>query len=309
MSNQITSGIHRGVSSYCWDQQLYWTMELEDMFAHMQDTGAYGLEILADGIIKGYPNPSNEWLDKWFGLVGKYDIVPVEYGHWVESRMFRDRDYTTQEALTMLTHDIKLASFMGFTCMRTKLGVCDETLTPVPNWREIIERALPYAEKYGVVMLPEIHFPTKLKSAMIDDYCEFIDKLGTKHFGLNIDFGVFMTPDPKRVFGGPRPASPADKVLDAAPLQAPPFDMTPSKPEDLIPLLPYVYCCHAKFYNVNEHFEETTIPYRQIADIMNNHGWNGYLLSEYEGDNKDVPGYATNQVRRHQVLLKNLLGQ
>ena len=56
-------------------------------------------------------------------MIEKYDIVPVEYGHWVESRMFRDRDYTTDEALAMLIHDIKLASFMGFTCMRTKLGV------------------------------------------------------------------------------------------------------------------------------------------------------------------------------------------
>ena len=276
MSQNKVKGIHRGVSSYCWDEQLYFNMDLEDMFMHMQDIGAYGLEILADGIVKGYPNPSNDWLDKWFGMIEKYDIVPVEYGHWVESRMFRDRDYTTDEALAMLIHDIKLASFMGFTCMRTKLGVCDETLTPVPNWREFIKRALPYAEKYNVVMLPEIHLPTKLKSKMIDDYVEFIDKEQTKHFGLNIDFGVFMTP---------------------------------STPEDLIPLLPYVYCCHAKFNNMNEDFEETTIPYKEVIDIMKEHNWNGYLLSEYEGPNKDVPGYATTQVRRHHVMLKRLLGE
>jgi len=292
LSQNKVKGIHRGVSSYCWDEQLYFNMDLEDMFMHMQDIGAYGLEILADGIVKGYPNPSNDWLDKWFGMIEKYDIVPVEYGHWVESRMFRDRDYTTDEALAMLIHDIKLASFMGFTCMRTKLGVCDETLTPVPNWREFIKRALPYAEKYNVVMLPEIHLPTKLKSKMIDDYVEFIDKEQTKHFGLNIDFGVFMT-----------------QSADGRPRRQGPVDMSPSPPEDLIPLLPYVYCCHAKFNNMNEDFEETTIPYKEVIDIMKEHNWNGYLLSEYEGPNKDVPGYATTQVRRHHVMLKRLLGE
>ena len=293
MSQNKTKGIHRGVSTYSWEGQIYWTMELEDIFMHMQDIGAYGLEILADGIIKGYPNPTNDWLDKWFGMVEKYDIVPVEYGHWVESRMFRDRDYTTDEALNMLVHDIKLASFMGFTCMRTKLGVCDETLTPVPNWKEFIRRALPYAEKYNVVMCPEIHAPTLLKDRMIEEYCEFIDKEQTKHFGLNIDFGVFQTNNSMfRRIPGWDPNRP-----------------THSEPEDIIPLLPYTYCCHAKFINMDENFVETTIPYDKVVPIMKEHGWNGYLLSEYEGPNKDEPGYSTTQVLRHHVMLKRLLGE
>jgi hypothetical protein len=60
---------------------------------------------------------------------------------------------------------------------------------------------------------------------------------------------------------------------------------------------------------MNEDFEETTIPYKEVIDIMKEHNWNGYLLSEYEGPNKDVPGYATTQVRRHHVMLKRLLGE
>ncbi len=292
MSELKKKGIHRGVSTYSWFQELFWDMDLEDMFMNMQDIGAYGLEILADGTIHGYPHPTGEWLEKWFGWIAKYDIVPVEYGHWVESRMFRDRDYTTEESFQMLLHDIKLASFMGFTCMRTKLGVIDEKLSPVSDWKEFIKRALPYAEKYNVVMLPEIHLPTKLKSKMVEDYCDFVDKENTKYFGINIDFGVFMTPSNDRVMAAP-----------------PGVDLTPSKPEDIIPLLPYTYCCHAKFNNMDENFEETTIPYKDIVEIMKKHGWNGYLLSEYEGINKDVPGYSTTQIRRHHVMLKRLLGE
>ncbi len=292
MSELKKKGIHRGVSTYSWFQELFWDMDLEDMFMNMQDIGAYGLEILADGTIQGYPNPTGEWLEKWFGWIAKYDIVPVEYGHWVESRMFRDRDYSTEESFQMLLHDIKLASFMGFTCMRTKLGVIDEKLSPVSDWKEFIKRALPYAEKYNMVMLPEIHLPTKLKSKMVEDYCDFVDKEKTKYFGINIDFGVFMTPSNDRVMAAP-----------------PGVDLTPSKPEDIIPLLPYTYCCHAKFNNMDENFEETTIPYKDVVEIMKKHGWNGYLLSEYEGINKDVPGYSTTQIRRHHVMLKRLLGE
>ena len=282
-------GIHRGVSTYCWYKELYWTMDMEDMFMHMQDIGANGIEILADGTIKGYPNPPTDWLDKWFGLTEKYDIVPVEYGHWVESRMYRDRDYTSEEAFEMLIHDIKLASFMGFTCMRTKLGVCDETLTPVPNWREFIKAALPYAEKYDIVMQPEVHSPTKLKSRMIEEYCEFIDKEQTKHFGFNIDFGVFQ-----------------NKSLDGTPRTG---LFGPSAPEDIVPLLPYVHCCHAKYYNMSEDFDETTIPYREVIKLMQDNGWNGYLLSEYEGPHKENIYHCMTQVHRHHVMLKNILGE
>lgn len=281
----------RGLSTYCFYPMMDVNMDLEDIFIHMQDMGAVGLEILADGIIENYPYPSNKWLDKWFALVDRYGIVPVEYGHWVESRLVPGREASVEECLEQLIRDIKLANFLGFTCMRTKLSVCDEILTPVPNWREVIKRALPYAEKYNVVMQPEIHSPSKLTDKMIMDYVEFIEKEKTKYFGFNIDFGVFQD---KEVEGINRPRF---------------MPLDPSKPEDIIPLLPYVHCCHAKYYNMSEDFEETTIPYRKVIDIMIEHGWDGYLLSEYEGPKKTDINHCITQVRRHQLFMKNILGK
>ena len=66
---------------------------------------------------------------------------------------------------------------------------------------------------------------------------------------------------------------------------------TPNAPEDIIPLLPYIYCCHAKFINMSDDFEETTIPYKEIIRILKEHDWDGYLLSEYEGADKYDFGY------------------
>ena len=48
----------RGISTYCFYPMMDVNMELEDIFMHMEDMGAPGLEILADGIIEGYPHPS-----------------------------------------------------------------------------------------------------------------------------------------------------------------------------------------------------------------------------------------------------------
>jgi hypothetical protein len=171
--------------------------------------------------------------------------------------------------------------------MRTKLGVIDEILTPVPNWREFIERALPVAEEHDVRMCPEIHQPTELKSRAVEDYVEFIEKTGTKYFGLNIDFGVFQTTDR---------------------LQIPNMSNEPSQPEDIVPLLPYVYACHAKFTNMTDDLVESTHPYPEICKILLDHRWGGYLLSEYEGPKNEL-GHASDQLRRQHVMLRRLLGE
>lgn len=297
MSNQLgrTGKPKRGVSLYSYAGEYGVTMSLEDMFAEMHDIGARGVEILANAHVQGYPNPSGEWLDNWDRLLEKYNIVPAEYGHWVDSRLYQGRELTSEESYDMLVRDFKLASRLGFTVLRTKLGVIDDTLTPVENWREFIEKALPMAEKYNVRMCPEIHAPTLLKSKMVDEYVEFIEKTGTKHFGLNIDFGVFQT-----------------QALPASEWRPDEFVMPlgeTSPVEDIIPLLPYVYCCHAKFVKMSDDFQEMTIPYENIIRTLMEHNWDGYMVSEYEGPKKDVTGYASRQIRKHHVMMKRILGE
>ena len=70
---------------------------------------------------------------------------------------------------------------------------------------------------------------------------------------------------------------------------------------------------------MDENFEETTIPYREVIQLMLDNGWNGDLLSEYEGtirffaeDSRENFAQAMDeipdQVRRHQIMLRNILG-
>lgn len=282
-------GLKRGISLYSYSAEFGITKSLEDCFEDMYDMGAHGLEILANTHIENYPNPSDEWVEEWFRLIDKYEIVPVEYGNWIDSHMLGHRDLTTEESYELLARDIRLAHRLGFTVMRTKMPVISSKLDPVENWREIIKMALPLAEELGIQMCPEIHAPTNLDAKLVQDFVDFIKETGTKNFGLNIDFGVFQNnfdkePPERRHFMG-------------------------SKPEEIIPLLPYVYCCHAKFNDMSDDFEETTIPYKEVVDIMKEHGWDGYLLSEYEGRDKYDPGYEVGQtLRKHHIMLKRYLG-
>jgi sugar phosphate isomerase/epimerase len=289
-------GPKRGVSIYSY-KELNLSMTLEDAMMDMYDLGATGIEILANAHIPNYPNPTDEWVEHWFALCKKYNITPAEYGHWVDSRLFKGRNLDAKESYAQLEKDIKLAHRLGFPVLRTKLGVVDEVLNPVENWREIIKSALDIAAENNVVMCPEIHIPTSLKSKMIDDYVEFIEKNNTKNFGLNIDFSVFQSYfDPK---GWIMPGLPAN----GGPC---------SFPNDIIPLLPYVHACHAKFIYIDENFRDPFTPYNQIITVLKDHNWDGYMLSEFEDNTdkpeKDHPAYVPDQLRRHHIMMKRILG-
>ena len=150
-----------------------------------------------------------------------------------------------QESLDILLRDMKLANRLGFKIMRPKLGVITDDLVPDPVWREMVERALPYAEELDVKIAPEIHSPTPLKSKTVDDYMDLIAKTGTKHFGMLIDTGIFKTREGRTL----APGEWADPILAV-------------DPRDLIPFLPYVFHMHAKFWNVSRRSRRREHPLR-----------------------------------------------
>ncbi len=282
--------IKRGVSIYSYSGEYGRSMDLEDCFKDMQDMGATGIEILANSHIDSYPELSDAYLEKWHTLCETYGVEPVEYGHWVDTRLYKDRTISMEEAKHKLLNDIKIAHKMGFRILRTKLGVINEQLAPVENWREIIGSVLPEAEKYNVILCPEIHLTTVLADQFVTDYVDYIKETGTKNFGLNNDLSVFQN----------RFDVPGVVVFNP--------ECKFSMPEEIIPLLPYVKCIHAKFNKMDDEFCELTIPYPEILHILKKHGWEGYLLSEYEGQNKEVPGFVSHELRKQHVMMKRILG-
>jgi sugar phosphate isomerase/epimerase len=275
----MTATFKLGVTLYSYTGDYGVTMTLEDCIADAVDAGATGIEILSETHIPGYPNPTDAWVDRWHALMAKYGTTPTCYDCWVDSRLYKGRTLTVQESLDILLRDMKLADRLGFRLVKPKLGVISDDLIPVPEWREMMERALPHAEELDVRIAPEIHAPTSLTSKTVGDYMDLIEKTGTKHFGMLIDTGIFKTREGRKL----APGEWADPILAI-------------DPRDLIPFLPYVFQMHAKFWNVDENLEEGSIPYEPIVRALNEGGYTGYLSAEYEGP-RDI--YAGNdQVRR-----------
>ncbi len=294
-------GPKRGVSVYSYVSDLNIDHTLWDCLEEIGDMGTehydLGIEILT-GAIEGYPTPSDAWVKQWHDTCAKYHVKPVELGHWIDSKLHNEYApwLSAKESYDQGVQDIKLANRLGFTCGRTKIGVIDVELHPVPNWKEFIKMLIPVAQKYNFRMLTEVHTPTLLKSSVLDEYVDFITKEKcTPWFGINIDFGVFQNKTAPGRGGVGQPAG--------TPLK----EGTYSKPEDIIPLLPYVHCCHAKFNQITDECETPNIPYGEVLAILVKHNWNNYMVSEYEGDRSN--NGAFDAVRKQHVMMRRLLGE
>jgi sugar phosphate isomerase/epimerase len=288
--------IKYGVSTYSYTGDMYTVMTLEDAFAEIADLGATGIEILGEGNIPGYPEPTTQWVDHWYRLLETYGLEATNYGSWIDSRMWLDRDLTVEEGADALRRDILLASRLGFTFVRPKIGVVSQDLVPHPIWEESVLRNLDLAVEKDIVICPEIHSPTPIKHPVVDEYLEFIQRTGTKNFGLLIDTGIFMTKSVFAALDGKVPESEDDIAVPLRALKVP--------AADLRDVMDHVVFFQAKFYEVDESLTDLHVPWDDIFDVLADVGYSGYLSSEYEGQREPYRG--VEMVRRQHAMFREM---
>ena len=293
------SGLRFGVSTYSYSGDMYTSMDLEDVFADIADIGATGIEILGEGNVTGYPTPSTAWIDRWQGLVDTYKLTPTNFGSWVDTAMWHDRDLTAEEGAEQIRTDLRLASKLGFSSIRPKFGVTSWELDPHPIWAEAVERSLDLATELDVVICPEIHSPTPIKHPVTQGYIEFIERTQASHFRLLVDTGIFQTVGADDGHEGVEVEEGKTRPAFMEPLRVP--------VADLVEILPYVHFIQAKFFEVDNQLVDLHIPWDQIIPALLDAGWNGWLSSEYEG--RRELGRGRDQVRRQHALLRRLITQ
>ncbi len=328
--------LKRGVTLYSYQEEFYTrAMTLEDCLAEMAAIGAEGLELLPEQMVPGYPDPSQSWVDEWFRMLAKYNVKPACMDTFVDTTVGGHRNMSTQEAIDVLISHLRLAQRLGFRSIRPTTG-------PVPDAAiEMIERAIPHAEKYDVKIAIEIHAPTMLRSKFIDDYLELINRTGTKHFGFTPDMGLFCRRIPQiltdhclRAGADPhivdsvnelvmarRPQDEINAVVGKTQGREPDFTygflanyyyQPENDPKDISLIAPYVYNIHGKFYEMAEDMTEPNIPYEEVIPALIEAGCTGYINSEYEGQRLTQDAFQTDsceQVRRHQLMMARLLGE
>jgi sugar phosphate isomerase/epimerase len=284
------------VSLYSFMTDFGTVMDLETALAAVADVGATGVEILGEGHIERYPEPTAAWIDRWFALLEKYSLEPTNYGSWIDTRLHSSgvnaRDLTAAEGAGMLQRDLRLAKRLGFRFVRPKIGVVSSDLIPHPIWTESVERSLDLAAELDVVICPEIHAPTPIKHEVVDDYIDLIERTGTKHFGLLLDTGIFQD--------RPIPLKPGE-----LPGRRPAFmDGIAVDPADVADIAKYVVFIQAKFHDIDENLEDQQIPWEPVLRALKDAGYTGYLSSEYEGER--IPWRSIEQVRRQHSLMRSI---
>lgn len=180
----MNSNIKRSVSLYSYQDEYYdGKLDLEGCLRETAKTGATGVELLAEQMIKKFPLPieTQEFRDQWFGWLDKYGLEPACYDAFLENHIYDNRTLTLKEQINMMKRDIRLASLLGFHNLRTLVS------TPM----DVIEGSLEYAEEMDVKIGLEVHAPFSLNSGWADGYMEMIQRTGTKYFGFIPDMGIF----------------------------------------------------------------------------------------------------------------------
>jgi sugar phosphate isomerase/epimerase len=289
-------GLRYCVSTYSYTGDIYTTMTLEDVFADIADLGATGIEILGEGNVPNYPSPDPAWVDRWHGLLQEYGLTATNFGSWVDTTRWHDRDLTAEEGAEQLQLDLRLAKQLGFTSVRPKFGVTSWDLDPHPIWEEAVQRSLDLAAELDVVIIPEIHAPTPIKHPVTQGYIEFIEKTGTEHFKLLIDTGIFQK---SPVLENAEELGTDDEDDIPPPLRALAVPMA-----DLAEVLPHTHFIQAKFFAIDDDLHDLHVPWGEIVPTLEQAGWNGWLSSEYEG--RRDPYRGRDQVRRQHALLRSL---
>ncbi|MBB3114156.1 sugar phosphate isomerase/epimerase [Paenibacillus phyllosphaerae] len=332
------SPIKRGISLFSFQQKYYTgAMTLEDCLAQASKLGVQGIEMLVDQMVPGYPsityNLSDAFVDRWNEMLQQYKLEAVCLDIYGETKLHKRKKVTNEELLQQLLALMKTAKALNFSFIRLTMHL--------PY--EVIEACIPHAEEQGIKLASEVHAPHLMTGEWVRRNVELIEKTGTKHLGLMPDLGTFSRTIPPVVIaeslrkGGQQRIAeylndvyvsreiPKDLMAKVGSMGGNDLDMwlamrvmietwTYQNPKALAEFMPYVTHVHGKFYEVTNELREPSVDYDGVMDVLTKSGYNGYIMSEYEGqrltqDIEDPNFDEIEQVTRHQAMLRRYLGQ
>jgi sugar phosphate isomerase/epimerase len=330
------SNIKRSVSFYSLqDQYARGKMNLEDIFKFLKEIGAE-MEFISDQMMKGTPHPSEESLKEWDRLINKYQVKPVCNDIFINTGLYKNRTLTTKEAAAALIEEIKLANRLGFSLVRLV------SMTPP----EIIEPALPYAEKYNVTLAIEIHAGMSFDNPLTKGFIDVIHKTKSPYLGIVVDAGIFCRRHPRvsanyfRSLGiNEEVIKYIDNIFASGTDPRRFFEKHGGFPKELTDLfkneldymyaifaggyetsdfsildehMPYLKHIHGKVYEMTDEGVEYSIPYDEFIGYLDEKGYDGYISTEYEGNRFTINGHEVKeieQVRKHQEMLRKYIDE
>ena len=329
MSNN--HNVKPGVSIYSYMQE--WRsgqFTLEDCFAAAADTGVKGVELVLPCHFPDFPNTPTTQVKKIKQMAEKYGMQIVSSGAYTDTALKTGQKLTAQELLDQTLRDLRFSHELEAPVMRVgPNSPADTAILP----------AIPAAEKYGVKMGVEVHPPYTALNPAEGMTLERVKEINSPYYGLIPDFGSFADQIPTRIinfviatFGIP-PTIMQTLVdsMDAgaslgwlkqmtAAMGAPPeMDqliellyhlVVRDGPDKLAELKGLIIHVHGKFWDIDENGDEPSVSYPDLLSTLIDIGFDGYVVSEYEGwafDYGDPKGVS--MVEKHQALMQRTLGK
>ena len=317
-----------GVSLYGFTEHFIMedNYSFEQMFQTVQQLGVHKVEIVGAQMFQNYPIPAPEEIREIRNLAEKYEIEPFSYGGYVDFAKHYDYDMDDEERLEQVTFDLMTAHKLGCKLMRG-FGIQGRLY---PRIAEI-------AERYGVAVCFEIHSPMLPSDPEVQDLLKTFDEIQSPWVGFVPDFGCYIErPNELQIedyvkqgakrelleyiiqnrWSGCTEDEMQAKIKEMGGGVAEKaavsnwFGSMTFRPADLDgfkSVLPHSKYFHGKFYHIGEDCVETTIPYAKLFDLIQASGFEGTIMTEFEG-HMFSGSNAEEQIARHLQMEKKLLG-
>lgn len=297
----------------------------EDCLKNAKALGGDGIELVSSQMMPSYPNNDDNWNAEFKDLMAKYELNPVCYSAYIDLGMRSDRIMNDVEKYEATINDLNIAYNLGFKVMRSQFS-----LTP-----KVMEQCLPYTEDLGIHLAVELHVPHVPSTPIWQEYLELFQRKNSSYLGIVPDMSSFQAVPPPTFFNneeeGPekeirkRIVAGFEKGMSKQELAALNRDLGGEDENNrlihelfyryfrdkveydgLAAFLPYSKYIHGKFYYVSEDLTITDIDYARIVKMIKDSGFNGYIVSEFEGNQFDLKLDDMDQIRRHISMLDNL---
>lgn len=311
-----------------------------------------GIEIIDEAVIRDYPFPSEQFIFDWNNFMARYNMQAVTMDIYLDVHQFRDHVMNHREAAERLKNDIKLAARLGFKNVRPlcmiPIDVIEMALDTAEKYDVRIGKEIhaPLPIVPGKRQKPKVGMSAAMDFNIAEQIMELADKTGSKHVGLVPDFGIFQhSPSQVSIDYCKRHAEIPESIdfilenrhsyeldemcrlvderypghkLDVNTIERMNLHEMAADPKDIIEIIPYIMSIHGKFYNMTEIpgrpgcYEDKAIDYETPIKYLKEHGFDGYIDSEFEGqrDQQDRGmEYLVDeveQVRRHHEMLNRL---
>ncbi len=273
-----------------------------------------GLEIIGFSSFRGFPAIDDSFAGWFRDLVAETGLVTTSLAVNADIGLHRDRLLTQEELLEYMRRQIVAAAKLGFPIARVQISITPdsmEALAPIAEEHGVALALEVHADQYA----------SHPRILALRDRFEKVGSpfLGfTMDWGATVTgFAPSLLEAYRRRGASEELLQQVVELWDGFYQQGPPADQAdhgqrfgrfiglaaqhgrpdlgidfgingtglfgPARVDDWLEILPWVKHVHGKFFGIDEHGEEPSVPVRDLIRLLVENGYSGAVSSEYEG--------------------------